>query len=73
MKYENKQRSIRSNPVFWKAKNEDGVAFTPPGVGEIVVYCNETFGKDTWDIIGGTLYFKYEEDATMFRLKYGYR
>jgi len=71
--HKNKLRPIRTNPVLWRAGNTEGVAFTPFGIGEVVTYCNSTFGKDNWDILGGTLYFKFEEDATMFILKYGYQ
>lgn len=69
---EGKSLRIRSNPVYWKTGSfPDGIAFCPPDVGKIVIYCNEMFGKDNWDILNGVLYFKYEKDATMFALRWG--
>jgi len=39
----------------------------------IIDWCNETFGAENWSIISdelGTLVFRREEDATLFRLKW---
>ena len=37
--------------------------------GNIVAWCEEAFGNDyVWDY--ETFYFKYEKDATLFRLKW---
>ena len=69
----NGKEKVRSNAVFWRGANIENPANCPDGIREIVIYCNETFGKDNWDIIGGTLYFLNEADAIMFKLKYGYR
>lgn len=73
MRSMNGKKKIRSNAVFYRKASPENPANCPDNIREIVVYCNETFGKDNWDLIGGTLYFENESHATMFKLKYGYR
>lgn len=63
-------KKIRNNVVLWKKPNPENPGNAPDGFREVAIFCNETFGRDNWDSIGGTIYFRNTVDAMFFSLKW---